>query len=267
MRLDGSFDSIAGCYIITNLINNKVYVGESMNIKNRMYQHLNGELQVFHKAILKYGVDNFHVYVEYFPNYNKEDLLLLEQQLILRFDSISPNGYNICKYGFDNTGIKQSEESKLKKSISLKGHKRSKVEIEKSSKSRTGKKRTPEQIRNISESHKGILYGPCSIEKKIKISESLKNRYEKEAHPFKGKCHTAYFKEKLSKMKAGVSNIHAKRPIIQLDPNTNEIINIWESTVDAVLNMFNDKTKASSISAVLNDRRKSAFGFKWKFKD
>jgi predicted GIY-YIG superfamily endonuclease len=114
MKLTDKFNKLAGIYIIKNLINGKIYVGETLNIHKRMCEHRtkkkNGYL--IHKAFTKYGIDKFEVYVEYFPNFSKTDLWDIEEQLILKFDSITPNGYNICSRGEGPTGLKHSEKSK-----------------------------------------------------------------------------------------------------------------------------------------------------------
>lgn len=54
------------CYIITNLLNNKVYVGVTYkSIKDRFKEHVKGSRakykQVIHKSIYKYGADNFKI--------------------------------------------------------------------------------------------------------------------------------------------------------------------------------------------------------------
>jgi group I intron endonuclease len=266
MRLDKKFENRSGVYIIRNIINGKYYVGESLNVGKRIYIHCYGGDQVIHKAIKKYGIDSFRIYVEYLDNFSKKDLVDLEEKLIISHNSLYPNGYNICPKGSDYSGCKQTDEAKKKKSIALTGIKRSPEEIQKSSKNRTGLKRTPTQIANISNSHKGLVYGPCSDEKKQKISNILKEKYKTEPHPVKGYKHTEEFRKKLSLEKQGISNVLSKKPILQIDPQTNYIIKEWESTSDAVLSLFNDKTKASSISAALRGRYKTAFGFKWSFK-
>lgn len=141
MKLTDTFKSLPGIYIMTNIINGKVYVGESINIKNRLRMHRYRDNQVIHAAFQKYGIENFEVYVEYFPSFSKEDLVELEDKLVIKFDCKVPNGYNVCERGNDWTGRKHSKEtiSKMSKERSgekhpLFGTKWSKSHLEKKSK-------------------------------------------------------------------------------------------------------------------------------------
>jgi len=114
-----------GVYIITNTINNKHYIGESVNIHKRLNSHKNRKEQVIHKAFVKYGIDNFSVYIEYLPNFSKDDLLNLEEELIKRFNTIAPHGYNISERGSNSKvwlGRKHTEETKRKISNFHKGN-------------------------------------------------------------------------------------------------------------------------------------------------
>jgi hypothetical protein len=120
MKLTNKFENIPGVYVITNLINGKVYVGESLKIHKRISEHKSRKDRLISKAFKKYGIENFTIYIEYMPNFSKNDLWDLEEQLILKFDSLSPKGYNICSRGDGPVGLKHSPESKLKMSESQK---------------------------------------------------------------------------------------------------------------------------------------------------
>ena len=51
---------VRGIYKVTNKINGKVYIGQSVDIGRRWRQHMTAEDDIyFHKAIQKYGVENF----------------------------------------------------------------------------------------------------------------------------------------------------------------------------------------------------------------
>lgn len=90
---------ISGVYRIVNTINKKQYIGSSININRRFrnhilslnrHKHCNPILQ---SAWDKYGKDAFifEVIEECDPN----DTMDRETISILKYNSISPNGYNL----------------------------------------------------------------------------------------------------------------------------------------------------------------------------
>src|SRR5690606_26110393 len=115
---------MAGIYIIKNNINNKVYIGSTLkSINFRFKTHIKllnnskHENPLLQNAWNKYGVKNFTFEViEKFENITIDELLLLEQQYISKFNSIDKNfGYNICKVGKSRAGCKWNDESKKKR--------------------------------------------------------------------------------------------------------------------------------------------------------
>lgn len=92
-------------YIIKNDINNKVYIGQTFNIKHRWEQYESAyrkkdTKQLIIRAMLKYGIENFHIAP---LEKNVEDYDEREIFWIKFFNSIVPNGYNIC-HGGQGTG-------------------------------------------------------------------------------------------------------------------------------------------------------------------
>lgn len=89
----------SGIYQIRNLINNKVYVGSSSNLRTRMNAHFNELNKNKHHSIYlqnafnKYGEQNFVFEVIEFVK-NKDNLIESEQYWINKLDSVS-SGYNI----------------------------------------------------------------------------------------------------------------------------------------------------------------------------
>ena len=85
-------------YKITNIKNNKVYIGQTIRpIKDRFRRHINDAINNklnthFARAIRKYGKDNF-VIEEIDRAKTKEELNLKEQFWIREYDSIN-KGYN-----------------------------------------------------------------------------------------------------------------------------------------------------------------------------
>lgn len=113
-----------GIYMITNLINGKIYIGQSSNLKKRHNshkfelthnRHYNTHLQ---HAWNKYGPDNFHYQV--IETCSKEELNELERAYITVFNSTDKNyGYNLESGGCSHQTL--SEETKEKISKSMKG--------------------------------------------------------------------------------------------------------------------------------------------------
>ena len=118
-------EGIIYCYTSPN---GKRYIGQTVNPKARMRQHKNcygGNY--FHKAIKKYGFENF-IYDELIrvKSYNQDNLKLLlntlEKFYIRKYKSSDNRfGYNLTEGGEGSTGYKHTDESKRKMSEFQKG--------------------------------------------------------------------------------------------------------------------------------------------------
>lgn len=96
-------------YKFVNKINSKVYIGQTrQNIKSRYSQHIRASKKdrghILHKAISKYGIENFEfTVVEEIELDDKKELIDklndLEISYILEYNCLTPNGYNIQKGG------------------------------------------------------------------------------------------------------------------------------------------------------------------------
>lgn len=94
-----------GIYIIKNEINNKVYIGQSINIEKRIKEHFwkaQNKKDVsyntaIHQAIRKYGKENFSWKI--LQECTEEELDSLEKKFIKEYNSLTPNGYNILEGG------------------------------------------------------------------------------------------------------------------------------------------------------------------------
>lgn len=104
-----------------------------------------------------------------------------------------------------------------------------------------------------------------------KISLSRRNKLVGEENPFFGKHHTEETKKKISDKHKGVklSNEHIQKiidsnnkKVYQIDINTGEIINMYNSIKEAAEELKLDR---GSISKCCNSKRKSVGGFKWMF--
>ena len=92
-------------YKFTNLINQKVYIGQTrQKLEIRYNQHINAKDNCpIHLAIKKHGIDNFKFEVIEELDLEKEDLIeklnTLEIEYIKKYDSLCPNGYNVKEGG------------------------------------------------------------------------------------------------------------------------------------------------------------------------
>lgn len=96
-----------GIYCFTNKINNKKYIGQSIQLKERYNQHKRNHLNPddksynssFYRAIRKYGFENFNYEIlEDNDSLTKEELNELEIYYINLYDSFK-NGYNETQGG------------------------------------------------------------------------------------------------------------------------------------------------------------------------
>lgn len=86
-------------YKITNLINNKQYIGITNNYKKRWSNEKSNpkdskRQQVITRAIAKYGKENFNFEI-LFSHLTIEEACEKEQKLINEYNTLVPNGYNV----------------------------------------------------------------------------------------------------------------------------------------------------------------------------
>lgn len=90
---------IGKIYKVTNLINNKIYIGQTTkSIEERFKQHISKAYQGkennhFYSAIRKYGKENFTIELLE-DNVPIESIINKEEEYIIKFDSVN-NGYNM----------------------------------------------------------------------------------------------------------------------------------------------------------------------------
>lgn len=83
-----------GIYKIQNLVNNKVYIGQSVHIERRWSEHCQpSSNSVIARAIKEYGKENFSF--EILEQCLIEELDYKEEYYIHLYNSVVPNGYNV----------------------------------------------------------------------------------------------------------------------------------------------------------------------------
>jgi len=108
-------------YKITNLVNNKIYIGQTNgNRKNYL-----GGGKILKLAFKKYGRCNFKKEIIIKGDFNRTLTDELEKHYIRLYNSTNKKvGYNLENGGEGHPGKKHTKETKLKMSIAAKGKKK-----------------------------------------------------------------------------------------------------------------------------------------------
>lgn len=95
-------------YKISNNINNKIYIGITNDYKRRWREHKNNynKNSIIAKAIQKYGEENF-IFEILYSGLSLEEANNKEIELIKKYNSFVPNGYNISSGG----GVQKGSEN------------------------------------------------------------------------------------------------------------------------------------------------------------
>jgi len=236
----------SGVYLLTNIVNGKIYVGKAVNIRDRVRKHKSSQHRITKddnsriiQAIKKYGWNSFEIsFLEVFDDISNDELLKKESEWIIKLQSTDGKiGYNILTYDTDWTGMHHSEETKRKLSLAHTG--------------RWGGENNP-------------FFGRThSRRSRKKISEHHVD-CSGTKNAFYGKCHSNDVKAKMSLTRKGRDCPWLKKPVMQFDMN-GVLIAKWGSAREASIRIMGKKEKASSITSVCRGDRNSAFGFRWAY--
>lgn len=107
-------------YLLKCVVNQKQYIGQTINLSLRAKQHQRGKIQVIDKAIQKHGWDNFNLIILHQWNLIPADpyeMTALETAWIENEQSlIQQGGYNVALFGRNILGYKHSPIAKRKMS-------------------------------------------------------------------------------------------------------------------------------------------------------
>jgi len=215
-------------YKHTNLLNEKVYIGQTKQRvgarRSQGYKHN----KHFSSAIKKYGWENFDTTVLE-SNLNQKQADTLETSYIISYEATNrEKGYNKTLGGEHPTISNESRK--------IRGA----------------------RLRKLAIARRGI---PLSEEHKRKISESRKGKCVGGEHPNYKRVLPAEELERLRKANLGrLSGVN--REIIQLDLNS-EFIKEWNSAKKAGESLNID---ISTITKCCRGKRKTAGNFKWRYK-
>lgn len=220
----------------------KSYIGQTMDIgvRRRTFGNINAYYSGsrLDNAIKKYGPNAFEFTILIqICNESKYELRRqldeLEIYYIEKYDTYK-NGYNMTLGGSGSKGCFQTEESKKILRIKSLG------------------RPSPMKGKHLSE----------NIRKRL--SEYAKNRVG-EKNPFYGKAHSNKTKEKISEANG--------KPVLQLDPETKEVISEFSSAKEAALRFGKPRANSEIIKVcrhyVSPSGKKyiTALGYKWKYKE
>ena len=97
MRINSQRLKNRGIYILTNMVNNKQYVGMDSNMPQRFKQHIKGiaKCPLLQDALSALGIDKWTVQFVPYPRISNTALRAVEQWYICKLKTKHPNGYNM----------------------------------------------------------------------------------------------------------------------------------------------------------------------------
>lgn len=237
----------SGVYKITNLIDNKCYIGSSKDVEDRLSSHKtmmnkgNHHSTYLQNAVNKYGIENF--ILETVLLCPEEDMISIEQYLCDFYQA----EYCMRKIAHSNLGMKRSDETKRNISDSLKGRKLTEEHKNNVSKGLKGRIITEEARRKLSAANKGKT---LSLQHREKLKQSHLGYKVKEET-----------KEKLREFFKGRDNTWQARTVYQYDFN-NKLLNTFKS-----VRIASEQTGVSeaSITKCAGGKTKQGRGFIWKY--
>lgn len=267
---------MVGIYKITNKINGKSYIGQSIHIEQRWQEHLykNTHCSLIKYAFHKYGVDNF--IFEVLEECKQEELNEKEQYWIKYFNTFE-NGYNltlggdgVLKYSIEaiyedycntnsmlqtskNIGCHIGTVRRVLREYGINNHEQSDAK----------------PVQQIEPTTLQVIKTYTSIEEAA-IEMGVTHNAIKYAADGKNKSSCGYYwkyqedKDKIFQIAPINKNRGAK--VAQLNYYTEEILREFDSIADAAEFLGKDrKNGGTTITAVCRGRKKSAYGYKWKY--
>ena len=259
-------------YVITNIINKKQYVGQTICPKKRWKEHkyegthYNYENIYLYNAMKKYGINNF-IFKIIESNIDLNIIDEREKFWIKKLNTFRPNGYNLTLGGQGHLGYILSEETKNKLSMLAKERYNNLSDDEK----KEMIDRLPKDKYDLDKLFKGYEKWKNNISKedKDKLYKKIVKIKKDKNYDFYNFSFGKMTTEEKSKMYEKISkNNPRSQQILMLDEN-NKIIKEFHSIGSAsryLHEKFNYSLNSKNNIRQVLDKNKIAYGYKWKRK-
>lgn len=249
---------MVGIYKIINKINNKIYVGQSIDILDRFYQHKykathkeeRGYPQPIHQAFRKYGIENFDFEVIEECDYTKLDER--ERFWIKELDCITPKGYNILEGG---------QKIKTEPRLCIKCG----TTISKGNKTHLCINCYKQKLREHIPQKEELIIQLKNANGNFEQVARYYNRRSSAIRKWCDRYNISHHSQDYKSIKPNTLKKSNKIPVYQIDKNTGEVIQEFESAMDAARTL--GKSKGSHITEVCKGTHKTAYGYIWKYKN
>lgn len=187
-----------GIYFIKNIVNNKIYIGSTINFKERWHEHVRLLKKQKHHCLHlqnswnKYSEKSF-IFKRIEIVKSQDNLIKTEQSYLDKYWDGGINCYNICKIAGSKIGVPCTKDTKDKISSSLKKY------FNENTKSMVRRKLTNKEKHHLSIINTGKKANATTRKKMSTLSQGTNNNFYGKKHTSKSKIAMCVKHSKLTK--------------------------------------------------------------------